>query len=76
MQLLPWSAFSPDMSPIVHVCNLVGRRLARDSCPVASKDELALRIQAKGNFLPRVNIQILFDSMPRGIAVFTAERGG
>ncbi|GFU81388.1 hypothetical protein TNCV_1380561 [Trichonephila clavipes] len=34
MQLLPWPANSPDMSPIEHVWDLVGRRLARDPRPL------------------------------------------
>ncbi|GFU93602.1 transposable element Tcb2 transposase [Trichonephila clavipes] len=38
MQLLPWSAYSPNMSPIEHVWDLVGWRLARDPRPAASKD--------------------------------------
>ncbi|GFV94792.1 hypothetical protein TNCV_1027901 [Trichonephila clavipes] len=46
MQLLLWPAYSPDMSPIEHVWDLVGRRLARDPRPAASKDELLLRIQS------------------------------
>ncbi|GFW67291.1 hypothetical protein TNCV_3337921 [Trichonephila clavipes] len=45
MQLLPWPAYSSDMSPIEHVWDLVGLRLARDPRPAASKDELLLRIQ-------------------------------
>ncbi|GFY01087.1 transposable element Tc1 transposase [Trichonephila clavipes] len=40
MQLLPWSAYSTDMSPIEHVGDLVGRRLAHDPRPAASKYEL------------------------------------
>ncbi|GFU51844.1 transposable element Tcb2 transposase [Trichonephila clavipes] len=53
MQLLPWPAYSPDMSPIQHVWDLVcSRRLARDPRPAASKDELLLRIQAIWNSLP------------------------
>ncbi|GFV55830.1 uncharacterized protein TNCV_3321191 [Trichonephila clavipes] len=48
MQHLPWPAFSLDISPIEHVWDLVGRRLARDPCPAASKDELLLRIQQYG----------------------------
>ncbi|GFX99284.1 hypothetical protein TNCV_2494651 [Trichonephila clavipes] len=33
MQLLPWSAYLPDMSPIEHMWDLVGRNFARDlSC--------------------------------------------
>ena len=46
MQLLPWLAYSPDMSPIDQVWDLVGKRLTRDPCTAASKDELWLRIQA------------------------------
>ncbi|GFU60483.1 transposable element Tc1 transposase [Trichonephila clavipes] len=38
MQRLPWPAYSPDMSPIEHVWDLVGRRFARDLRPAASKD--------------------------------------
>ncbi|GFU63488.1 transposable element Tc1 transposase [Trichonephila clavipes] len=40
VQLLPWPAYSPDMSLIQHVWDIVGRRLARDLRPVASTDEL------------------------------------
>ncbi|GFT83926.1 hypothetical protein TNCV_2020081 [Trichonephila clavipes] len=42
MQLLPWPAYSPDMSPIKHVWDLVGQRLARDPRPATSKDEQAI----------------------------------
>ncbi|GFW13157.1 transposable element Tc1 transposase [Trichonephila clavipes] len=45
IQLLPWPAYSPDMSSIKYVWDLVGRRFARDSCPAVSKDELLLRIK-------------------------------
>ncbi|GFT54597.1 hypothetical protein TNCV_344791 [Trichonephila clavipes] len=74
-QFLLWPAYSPVMSPIEHVCNLVGRRLARDLRPAASKDELLLRIQAIWNSLPQADIQNLFYSMPRCIAVLIAARG-
>ncbi|GFV02623.1 transposable element Tcb2 transposase [Trichonephila clavipes] len=45
IQLLFWPAYSPDMSPIEHVWDIVGQRLARELCPVASTEELWLRIQ-------------------------------
>ncbi|KFM60109.1 Transposable element Tc1 transposase, partial [Stegodyphus mimosarum] len=44
VQLLPWPACSPDMSPIEHVWDVIGRRLARDPRPVAFADELWLLI--------------------------------
>ncbi|GFW11780.1 transposable element Tcb1 transposase [Trichonephila clavipes] len=76
MQLLPWPAYSPDISPTEHVWDLVGRRLARDPRLAASKDELLLRIQAIWNSLPQADIQNLFDSMTRDITALIAARGG
>ncbi|GFV91939.1 transposable element Tcb2 transposase [Trichonephila clavipes] len=54
--LLPWPAYLPDMSPTDHVWDLVGRHLARDSRPAASKDELLLSIHSLWNSLPQVDI--------------------
>ncbi|GFT42638.1 transposable element Tcb2 transposase [Trichonephila clavipes] len=42
MQILPWPPYSLDMSPIEHVYDFIGRRLAHDPRPAASKDELLL----------------------------------
>ncbi|GFU46046.1 transposable element Tcb2 transposase [Trichonephila clavipes] len=47
------SAYSPDMSPIEQVGDLVGRCLARDPYPASSKNELLLRIQAIWNSFPQ-----------------------
>ncbi|GFT29185.1 transposable element Tcb2 transposase [Trichonephila clavipes] len=58
-QFLPWPAYSPDMSPTEHMRDLVGRRLARDTYPAASKDELLQRMQAIWNYLPQADIQNL-----------------
>ncbi|GFV57029.1 transposable element Tcb2 transposase [Trichonephila clavipes] len=76
VQLLPWPAYSLDMSPIEHLWDIVGRRLARDLRPVASIDELWLRIQTIWNTLPQADIQNLFNSMPRRVAALIAARGG
>ncbi|GFT90738.1 hypothetical protein TNCV_3010951 [Trichonephila clavipes] len=76
MQLLPWPAYSPYMSHIEQGWDLVGRCLAHDPHPAASKDELLLRIQAIGNSLPQADIQNLFDSMPRRIVALIVARGG
>ncbi|GFV38888.1 transposable element Tcb1 transposase [Trichonephila clavipes] len=46
MQLFPWSAYSPEVSPIELMWDLVGRSLARDPCTAASKDELLMRLPA------------------------------
>ncbi|GFX72483.1 transposable element Tc1 transposase [Trichonephila clavipes] len=70
------ASYSPDMSPIEHVGVLVGRRLARNPRPAASKGELLMRIEAIWNSLPQADIQNLIDSMPRRIATLIAARGG
>ncbi|GFX52018.1 hypothetical protein TNCV_4653471 [Trichonephila clavipes] len=61
MQLLPWPVYLPDMSPIEHVWDLVGRRFSRDPRPAASKDELLLRIQALED--PSVTSQTLIQGL-------------
>ncbi|GFV60874.1 transposable element Tc1 transposase [Trichonephila clavipes] len=76
MQLLTWPVYSPDMSPILHVWDLVGWRLARHPRPAVSKDKLLLRIQAMWNSLPQTGIQNLSDCMPRRVAALIATSGG
>ncbi|GFV30995.1 transposable element Tc1 transposase [Trichonephila clavipes] len=55
---------------------IVGRCLARDLRPVASADELWLRIQTIWNTLPQTDIKNLFNSMPSRVAALIAARGG
>ncbi|GFY24527.1 uncharacterized protein TNCV_1015731 [Trichonephila clavipes] len=57
------------MSPFEHEWDIVGRRIARDLRPVASTDELWLRIQTIWNTLPQTDIKNLFNSMPRRVNV-------
>ncbi|GFY16218.1 transposable element Tc1 transposase [Trichonephila clavipes] len=63
------------MSPIEHEWDIVGRRIARDLRPVASTDELTLRIQTIWNTLPQTDIKNLFNSMLRRVAALIAVRG-
>ncbi|GFU87302.1 transposable element Tcb1 transposase [Trichonephila clavipes] len=76
MQLLPWPAYSPGLSPIEPVWDLVGQRLALCPRPEALKDEFLLHIQAIWNSHQQAGIQNLFDSMPRLIAALIAARSG
>ncbi|GFS62340.1 transposable element Tcb2 transposase [Trichonephila clavipes] len=72
MQLPPWPAY---ISPIQHVWDLVGRHVARDSCPEVSKGEPLLRIQAILSSLLQADIQKMFDSMPRRMAALIVASG-
>ncbi|PSN35629.1 Transposable element Tc1 transposase [Blattella germanica] len=72
VSLLPWPARSPDMSPIEHVWDMVGRRLIRQGPPAATLDDLWTRIQTVWRDIPQEAIQDLFDSMPRRIETLIA----
>ncbi|GFX20535.1 transposable element Tcb2 transposase [Trichonephila clavipes] len=75
IQLLPMPTYLPDMLLFDYVWDLVGRCLTRDPRPAASKDKLLLCMQAIWNSFPQVDIQNLFDSMPRRIAALITARG-
>ncbi|GFW49566.1 transposable element Tcb1 transposase [Trichonephila clavipes] len=74
LQLLPWHVYSPDMSPLEHEWDLVGRRLLWR--PAVSKDELLLRIQAIWNSFSQADIPNLFGALPRHIAALIVTCGG
>ncbi|PRD31883.1 UNVERIFIED_CONTAM: hypothetical protein NCL1_22135 [Trichonephila clavipes] len=48
MQLLPLPAYSPNTSPVEHVRDLVGRRLASDPRPAALKDDFCCAYKQYG----------------------------
>ena len=75
MQLISWPAYSPNISPIEQVWNLVCRCLARYPRFAPLKDELWLCIKAIWDSLPLADIQKLFDSMPRSSAALIAVHG-
>ncbi|GFX54334.1 transposable element Tcb2 transposase [Trichonephila clavipes] len=58
MQLLLWLAYSPDMSPIEHVWDLVGLRLARDLRPAASKTNFCCACKQYGILFPKQTFEI------------------
>ena len=76
MQLLPWPAYSPIVSPIKHVWDLFGLRLPLKPRPAASQGELWLGMRTTWNSLPQAGIQNIFNSMPRHIEALIAARDG
>ena len=55
------------MSPIKHVCDIVGPRLIHQGPPAPILDALWTRKQTGWRDSPQEDIQGLFDSMPRRI---------
>ncbi|GFY07947.1 uncharacterized protein TNCV_2579791 [Trichonephila clavipes] len=70
--VLPWPARSPDLSPIEHVCDALGRQLQ----PSRDTGELTAQMQRLWQDLPQGVISDLIKSMPRRISTCIAARGG
>ncbi|GFX10066.1 DDE_3 domain-containing protein [Trichonephila clavipes] len=70
--VLPWPARSPDLSPIEHVWDALGRQLQ----PSRDKGELTAQMQRLWQDLPQGVISDLIESTPRRISACIAARGG
>ncbi|UYV66873.1 Transposase [Cordylochernes scorpioides] len=75
VQMLPWPPYSPDLSPIEHVWDIIGRRLHAFSQP-RSEDELWQMVEREWRAIPQDAIRTLIDSLPRRVAACIAVRGG
>ncbi|UYV61852.1 hypothetical protein LAZ67_1006856 [Cordylochernes scorpioides] len=75
VQMLPWPPYSPDLSPIEHVWDIIGRRLHALPQP-RSEDELWQMVERDWRAIPQDAIRTLIDSLPRRVAACIAVRGG
>ncbi|GFT04798.1 transposable element Tcb1 transposase [Trichonephila clavipes] len=76
IELPPWPACSPDISPIENMWSMVAQRLTQITPPAAALDELWHRVEAAWSAVPQEHIQSLFESMPRRVAVVISNNGG
>ncbi|UYV64526.1 hypothetical protein LAZ67_3001100 [Cordylochernes scorpioides] len=75
VQMLPWPPYSPDLSPIEHVWDIIGRRLHALPQP-RSEDELWQMVEREWRAIPQDAIRTLIDSLPRRVAACIDVRGG
>ncbi|UYV61708.1 hypothetical protein LAZ67_1006069 [Cordylochernes scorpioides] len=75
VQMLPWPPYSPELSPIEHVWDIIGRRLHALPQP-RFEDELWQIVEREWRAIPQDAIRILIDSLPRRVAACIAVRGG
>ncbi|UYV73127.1 Transposase [Cordylochernes scorpioides] len=71
VQMLPWPPYSPDLSPIEHVWDIIGRRLHALPQP-RSEDELWQMVEREWRAIPQDVIRTLIDSLPRRVAACIA----
>jgi hypothetical protein len=76
VDLLPWPPRSPDLSPIEHVWDLMGRRLTNLHNPPLTLAALRHEIQVAWDSVPQDEINHLIRSMPRRVRKCRGSRGG
>lgn len=75
IDLLPWPSRSPDLSPIEHVWDMVGRRVNNLQPPPNSIEILQQRILEVWDSIPQATIDALISSMPNRVAECVRSRG-
>lgn len=71
-----WPAYSPDMNPIEHLWDILGRRLRSRIAAPASLYELRAALLEEWENIPQEVIQQLIGSMGRRIQALIRARGG
>ncbi|GFV79525.1 transposable element Tcb1 transposase [Trichonephila clavipes] len=75
IELLPWPAFSPDISPIENMWPMVAQRLTQITPPAVTPDPLWKRVEAAWSAVPQEHIQSLFESITRHVAAVISNNG-
>ncbi|GFT69679.1 transposable element Tcb1 transposase [Trichonephila clavipes] len=68
VELLPWPARSPDLSPIENMWPLFAQLLTLITPPASTPDQLWQIVEAALSAVPQEHIQSFFESMPRRLA--------
>ncbi|GFV02689.1 transposable element Tcb1 transposase [Trichonephila clavipes] len=61
IELFPWLAHSPDLSPIENMWPMVAQRLTQITPQAATPDKLWQRVEAAWSAVPQEHIQSLFE---------------
>ncbi|GFX75902.1 transposable element Tcb2 transposase [Trichonephila clavipes] len=75
IQRMEWPACSPNLNPIEHVWDMLGRRIAARPSPPATVRDLEIALLEKWNSIPQSLIDNLIASMANRCAVVLAVRG-
>ena len=75
VNVLPWLALSPDMNPIEHIWDELGRRV-RTNHQINNVQDLTRALQLEWQALPNVLIRRYVNSMRQRICACIASNGG
>ncbi|GFT91953.1 transposable element Tcb2 transposase [Trichonephila clavipes] len=75
IQRMEWPACSPDLNPIEHVWDMLGRRIAARPRPPATVRDLEIALLEEWNSIPQSLIDNLIASMANRCAAVSAVRG-
>jgi transposase len=76
VQTIPWPAMSPDMNPIKHVWDFIGRKINQRNPKCQNIDELRTAILQEWQQFPPRTLRRLVRSMTRSVAELHNKRGG
>jgi transposase len=72
--ILPWPAHSPDLNPIEHVWDILGRRMQHRV--YENLNQLFDALQEEWDAIPQEELDYLIDSMPRRVGSVIEKHGG
>jgi hypothetical protein len=73
---IPWPAMSPDMNPIEHVWDFIGRKINQRNPQCQNIDELRAAILQEWQQFPQKRLRRLVRSMTRRVTELHNKRGG
>ncbi|GBN78195.1 hypothetical protein AVEN_20716-1 [Araneus ventricosus] len=76
VNMLPWPARPPDLSPIEHVGDIIGRQLQRHPQSALTVPILTYQAQQAWNFMPQTDIRHLYDTMHEPLHACIQNSGG
>lgn len=76
VEVMGWPPMSPDMNPIEHVWDYIGRQIQLSDAPPTTLPQLRQAIQQAWDGMPQGVLENLIDSMPRRRVALVATMGG
>ena len=74
VRVLPWPARSPDLNPIEHVWDILGRRMQHRACQ--NLNQLFDALKEEWDNIPQEDLDHMISNMPRCVGMVISANGG